>query len=105
MYAIRSYYDYPNNGSYFLQAMYERIAAHPKLQLTTFSEVQKRQKRLAPKLSRLVAGSWVYGTFTTWIGDKDKNRAWDMLGQAKLDYDKVVANKKFSPEQISYNFV
>ena len=92
---------YPNNGSYFLQAMYERIAAHPKLQLTTFSEVQKRQKRLAPKLSRLVAGSWVYGTFTTWIGDKDKNRAWDMLGQAKVDYDKAVANKRFSPEQIN----
>ena len=48
-----------------------------------------------------MAGSWVYGTFTTWIGDKDKNRAWDMLGQAKVDYDKAVANKRFSPEQIN----
>jgi alpha-amylase/alpha-mannosidase (GH57 family) len=92
---------YPNNGSYFLPAMYERIAAHPKLQLTTFSEVQKRQRRLAPKLSRLVAGSWVYGTFTTWIGDKDKNRAWEMLGQAKSDYDKAMANKAFSQTRIN----
>jgi len=91
---------YPNNGSYFLQAMYERIAAHPKLNLTTFSEVQKRHRRLAPKLSRLVAGSWVYGTFTTWIGDRDKNRAWEMLGQAKRDYDRAMANRAFSTQRI-----
>lgn len=91
---------YPNNGSYFLQAMYERIAAHPKLNLTTFSEVQRRHRRLAPKLSRLVAGSWVYGTFTTWIGDRDKNRAWEMLSQAKRDYDRAMAEKPFSALQI-----
>jgi alpha-amylase/alpha-mannosidase (GH57 family) len=92
---------YPNNGSYFLHAMYERIAAHPRLNLTTFSEIQKRKRKLPPKLSKLVAGSWVYGTFTTWIGDKDKNRAWDMLGQAKRDYDEIVQRKSFSPEQLA----
>lgn len=92
---------YPNNGSYFLHGMYERIAKHPRLQLTTFSEYQKRQRKLAPKLSKLVAGSWVYGTFTTWIGDKDKNRAWDMLGQAKKDYDQALSKKSFSDEQIT----
>lgn len=92
---------YPNNGSYFLHAMYERIAEHPQLQLTTFSEIQKRHRKLSPKLSRLVAGSWVYGTFTTWIGDKDKNRAWDMLGQAKQDYDQILQRKSFSEEQMS----
>lgn len=91
---------YPNNGSYFLDAMYARIAQHPQLQLTTFSEVQKRSRRLAPKLSRLVAGSWVYGTFTTWIGDKDKNRAWDLLGEAKKDYDEALKIKSYSPERL-----
>ncbi|MCU7844738.1 MAG: glycoside hydrolase [Candidatus Thiodiazotropha sp. (ex Monitilora ramsayi)] len=92
---------YPNNGSYFLNAMYERIAAHPRLQLTTFSDIQKRKRKLSPKLSKLVAGSWVYGTFTTWIGDKDKNRAWDMLGQAKRDYDEVLQRKSFSEDQMA----
>ena len=92
---------YPNNGSYFLNAMYERIAAHPRLQLTTFSDIQKRKRKLPPKLSKLVAGSWVYGTFTTWIGDKDKNRAWDMLGQAKQDYDEVLQRKSFSEDQMA----
>ena len=92
---------YPNNGSYFLTAMYDRIAKHPRLQLTTFSEYQQRQQKLAPQLSKLVAGSWVYGTFTTWIGDKDKNRAWDMLGQAKQDYDRVLSKKTFSKEKLA----
>jgi alpha-amylase/alpha-mannosidase (GH57 family) len=91
---------YPNNGSYFLHAMYERIAAHPRLNLTTFSDIQKRKRKLPPKFSRLVAGSWVYGTFTTWIGDKDKNRAWDMLAQAKRDYDEILQRKSFSQDQL-----
>ncbi|MCG7929526.1 MAG: glycoside hydrolase family 57 protein [Candidatus Thiodiazotropha lotti] len=91
---------YPYNGSYFLNAMYERLAEHPRLRLTTFSEVLDRQKKLSPRLSKLVAGSWVYGTFTTWIGDRDKNRAWDMLGEAKKVYDQVLANKNFSDDQL-----
>ncbi|MEJ2692046.1 MAG: glycoside hydrolase family 57 protein [Candidatus Thiodiazotropha sp.] len=91
---------YPNNGSYFLEAMYERISRHPRLKLSTFSDTQRRTRRLAPKLGRLVAGSWVYGTFTTWIGDKDKNRAWDLLGQAKKDYDEALKTKSYSDERM-----
>ncbi|MEW8625425.1 MAG: glycoside hydrolase family 57 protein [Candidatus Thiodiazotropha sp.] len=91
---------YPYNGSYFLNAMYERLSEHPRLRLTTFSEVLDRQKKLSPRLSKLVAGSWVYGTFTTWIGDRDKNRAWDMLGEAKKVYDNALANKNFSDDQL-----
>ncbi len=90
---------YPNNGSFFLHAMYKKIAEHPQLQLTTFSEIQPQSRRLAPKLDQLVAGSWVYGTFTTWIGDKDKNRAWDLLGQAKKDYDAAMENNNNYSEE------
>ncbi|MET0065875.1 MAG: glycoside hydrolase family 57 protein [Candidatus Thiodiazotropha sp.] len=90
---------YPFNGSYFLGTMYKRLASHPRLSLTTFSEVLTKQKQPPPRLSRLVAGSWVYGTFTTWIGDKDKNRAWDMLGEAKRVYDLAFENKSFSAKK------
>jgi alpha-amylase/alpha-mannosidase (GH57 family) len=92
---------YPNNGRYFLHAMYEKIAAHPQLQLTTYSEIQQHSRRLAPQLDHLVAGSWVYGTFTTWIGDKDKNRAWDLLGQAKKDYDAALETNHYSEERLA----
>jgi alpha-amylase/alpha-mannosidase (GH57 family) len=37
-----------------------------------------------------VAGSWVYGDFTTWIGDPAKNRAWDLLCAAKAAYDAAI---------------
>jgi alpha-amylase/alpha-mannosidase (GH57 family) len=92
---------YPYNGSYFLRAMYERLSHHPRLRLTTFSEVLARQQQPPPRLSKLVAGSWVYGTFTTWIGDKDKNRAWDLLGEAKKVYDQVLKKGKFNKQQLA----
>jgi alpha-amylase/alpha-mannosidase (GH57 family) len=30
----------------------------------------------------------VYGTLSTWIGEPDKNRAWDLLTVAKQHYDR-----------------
>ena len=81
---------YPNNGYYFLSALYARLAEHPRIHLTTFSDYLRDGGQVAT-MPRLVAGSWVYGTFSTWIGDKDKNRAWDILGDAKRAFDKAVA--------------
>jgi len=37
-----------------------------------------------------VAGSWVQGTLATWMGDADKNAAWDLLCDAKLAYDEAL---------------
>jgi alpha-amylase/alpha-mannosidase (GH57 family) len=76
---------YPENGYYFLRALYQRLAEHPRIELTTFSDYLRSY---GPKpLGALVAGSWVYGTLSTWIGDADKNRGWDMLGDAKRAFD------------------
>ncbi len=82
---------YPNNGYYFLKALYRRLSSHPRIRMTTFSEYLNEGGTVSP-LPRLVAGSWVYGTFSTWIGDKDKNRAWDILGDAKRAYDIAMAS-------------
>ena len=46
----------------------------------------------------MVAGSWVYGTFSTWIGDVDKNRAWDLLSQAKQVYDEKIATAEIDED-------
>lgn len=82
---------FPENGIYFLSALYKRLSHHPKIQLTTFSECINEKVEAKP-LNKLVAGSWVYGTFSTWIGDTDKNRGWDMLGDAKKMFDRVMKN-------------
>jgi len=88
---------YPNNGYYFLNALYEKLSTHESFELTTFSECL--DSTLQPNaIEKLMAGSWVYGSFSTWIGDKDKNRAWDMLIEAKRAYDVVMASKHLNYE-------
>ena len=90
---------FPENGYHFLRALYERLAAHPTLKLSTFSECLDAGVETG-KLSGMVSGSWVYGTFSTWIGDRDKNRGWDMLGDAKRAFDKACRNSSLESEQV-----
>jgi len=88
---------YPDNGYHFLTALYKQLSEHEGLKLTTYSEYLASHQHREP-LAEIVAGSWVYGTFSTWIGEKDKNRAWDMLVDAKQAYDRVVDAGMLSEE-------
>jgi alpha-amylase/alpha-mannosidase (GH57 family) len=90
---------FPGNGYHFLSTLYNRLANHPSIELTTFSECLKNKAAVKP-LAQLVAGSWVYGTFSTWIGNVDKNRGWEMLGDAKKTYDQALSAKRLSDKQI-----
>ncbi|MFP3873412.1 MAG: glycoside hydrolase [Thiohalophilus sp.] len=89
---------YPENGYYFLEALYAGLVAHPDLNLTTYSAYLADQSEQVT-LDRIVAGSWVYGTFSTWIGDPGKNRAWDLLVEAKQACDQQLASREFTDEQ------
>ena len=55
---------YPDNGYPFLKALYRALADHPDIDLTTFSGSLSEGVELQ-QLPSLVAGSWVYGTFST----------------------------------------
>lgn len=94
---------YPHNGFYFLEALYQRLSEHPNIKLTTFSQYLDnsvyRHNKPTKNLNKLVAGSWVYGTFSTWIGNSEKNRAWDILGEAKRCFDHVIASGKLNATQ------
>ena len=101
---------YPYNGYYFLSELYDALEEHPYIQTTTFKDyldgsvVSDGMQAELPlgmsesdgsrpamgELPYLVAGSWVYGTFSTWIGERDKNRAWDLLCAAKQSFDMVI---------------
>jgi alpha-amylase/alpha-mannosidase (GH57 family) len=80
---------FPYNGWFFLQHLYSRLALHPGVELTTFSSLLDDGWD-AGELPRLVAGSWVYGDFSVWIGDPEKNRAWELLCAAKEATDRVL---------------
>ncbi len=100
---------YPYNGYYFLSELYEALANHPDIEMTTFSDMvelyqskQYKTKRItAPALPQVAAGSWVYGTFSTWIGSKDKNLAWDLLCIAKKTYDSVLSKGDLNTDQLA----
>lgn len=84
---------YPYNGWYFLTELYEALSSYPGIRLTTFSEYLDGHPEQVAELAHLTAGSWVYGDFTTWMGEPAKNRAWDLLCAAKAEYDAVMTGK------------
>lgn len=99
---------YPYNGYYFLSELYEALSNHPDIEMSTFSDIvdlyQSKQYQTmgisAPVLPQMAAGSWVYGTFSTWIGSKDKNLAWDLLCAAKNTYDSVLSKNSLNADQL-----
>jgi len=91
---------FPYNGHYFLEDLYTRLEDHPDIRTTTYAELLGRADPPASTvLPVLTAGSWVFGSMSTWIGDKDKNRAWDLLCAAKQSYDRVMGSERLSAEQ------
>ncbi|MFZ5503025.1 MAG: glycoside hydrolase [Pseudomonadota bacterium] len=87
---------YPYNGYYFLDDLYSELENHLHIHTTTYQDHLNHLTDVPKVLPKLVSGSWVYGNFATWIGSKDKNRAWDLLCIAKQSYDTVMASGNLS---------
>lgn len=85
---------YPYNGYYFLNELYAALAAHPDIEMTRFSDIVDKTRTgneiELKTLPAIAAGSWVYGSFSTWIGSTDKNMGWDLLCEAKKNYDRAI---------------
>ncbi|MBI3053707.1 MAG: glycoside hydrolase [Betaproteobacteria bacterium] len=90
---------YPYNGHYFFEDLYTLLEADPELHTTTCADYIARYPDTARALPGVVAGSWVYGTFSTWIGHPDKNRAWDLLCAAKQTYDLVTGSGRLNAQE------
>lgn len=89
---------YPYNGFYFLDDLYSLLETHPAIRTTTYRDYIAASENTdhIVTLPILAAGSWVYGTFSTWIGDQEKNCAWDMLCAAKNCFDRVMQSDRLS---------
>ena len=94
---------YPYNGYYFLNELYAALVEHPDIEMTTFSEIvekTKAGKEIELKtLPAVAAGSWVYGSFSTWIGSTDKNLGWDLLCEAKKNFDRAIQAGTLSKQE------
>ena len=75
---------YQQDGLPFLENLYSLLSKHQEIQLVTVSEFLAKFPITATiPTNQLHSGSWVDGSFTTWIGDAAKNRAWDLLIEAR----------------------
>jgi alpha-amylase/alpha-mannosidase (GH57 family) len=104
---------YPYNGFYFLSSLYDQLESHPLIRTHTYQSYLALRAGPPPpvrigteaampayaavgELRGLVAGSWVYGNLSTWIGSPDKNRAWDLLVAAKQGFDTAMSGDLLS---------
>lgn len=87
---------YPYNAWYFFSDLYDVLEKNTSIRTVTLSEAAVSQRDRAQRLPKLTAGSWVYGTLSTWIGNPDKNRAWEMLCDVKQCADRALDCGRFN---------
>jgi alpha-amylase/alpha-mannosidase (GH57 family) len=87
---------YPRSGRDFLRAFYGLLSRDGEIETVTFS-----QASAAPslELAKLKAGSWINGNFDIWIGDREDQRAWELLKGARDAF--VAAQDRLKPEQVT----
>ncbi len=71
---------YPRSGRDFLREFYRLLSHDPVIETVTFSTALDRPSR---PLQKLKSGSWINGNFDIWIGDRDDQRAWELLKEAR----------------------
>lgn len=76
---------YKNNGLNFFQSLYGAISSSYWCSTLTMDEVASL--KTAKHLDALAPGSWIRSTFDTWVGHREKNRAWEFIYQAHLDIE------------------
>lgn len=75
---------YQQDGKPFLEHLYHTLSQQSEIKLVTVSEFLDQFPPTATiPTEQLHSGSWVDGSFTTWVGDPAKNRAWDLLTAAR----------------------
>lgn len=84
---------YSNNAFEFFNALYERLEAAPWCKTETISEIHANRDIVSVDLHSIGSGSWIYGSFSTWMGHSEKNRGWELLATAHKDAREIVLHK------------
>lgn len=73
---------YERDGHPFLTELYRRLSEDNTLNVCTVSDFLERQPP-THELYNLQPGSWISADFHIWIGDPQKNKAWDLLSDTR----------------------
>jgi alpha-amylase/alpha-mannosidase (GH57 family) len=94
------WYKQDNDGKEFLRTLYNRLSAMYKSRevvTVTMSEyisgnpkrhIQPHPIKSMNAIERLHAGSWINANYDTWIGNNEKNQAWEYLRTAREDLER-----------------
>jgi alpha-amylase/alpha-mannosidase (GH57 family) len=77
---------YENDGKQFLHEMYRLLSESEQLVTVTPSEYLDALETYGEDLRQidsLWAGSWIDGSFSTWIGEEEENQAWEYLKRTR----------------------
>ena len=72
---------FPQGGARFLTTLAHEIGRSSQLRPATLAH--RLREETPATLPRLHPGSWIGGTFATWIGHDEKNRAWETLARVR----------------------
>lgn len=88
--------NYQNDGRDFLENIYSLIEKDDSLETVLISDYIKEDKH-KKLLKKIHPGSWIDKTFQFWIGEPEKNKAWEYLKKTKDDFDEFVKQDSNNP--------
>ncbi len=80
---------YPNNALEFFNELYTLLGEQEWCESILFDDIDSIETLETKELDTLASGSWINGNFDIWIGSTQKNRAWELLDDAKNTYDTI----------------
>jgi alpha-amylase/alpha-mannosidase (GH57 family) len=82
---------FPNFGEEFLHRLFDAIAQEPGLSVESLSQaLEDYPDEQTERLPRVFPGSWINANFRIWIGDEEKNRAWELLRDTRNFYSEFL---------------
>lgn len=93
---------YENDGKAFLHGMYRRLSEAEDIVTVTPAEYlaatagSGREPRM---IEELWPGSWIDGTFSTWIGEDEENQAWEYLKRTRDDLQEAILDGDLDPQK------
>lgn len=93
---------YPNNGWDFFTSLYSALSTSTWCKTASMDEVS--QKNESEVLEHLAPGSWIHGTFDTWVGHREKNRAWELIFETRREVERYAQTHELT-ETIRYHLL
>lgn len=90
---------YPRRGADFLEALYRQLAADDSIATTTVGDYLAAHPPTVG-IDHLHSGSWIEANFAIWIGDPDKNRAWNLLTRARRRLARAQTAAELPPPEL-----